>query len=171
MRTVRSSSRPGGSSTSPPRDQAPPLWTEWQTSAKILPCPKFRLRAVNITRTKRCASKCRYLFIPTAVFALRYAWRGYAVTGIIVKLMMIPFCSKMRHSHCVKKSLIWPWKTFGSSYNYQMDANEVANGKQLLIFVEFFFTLLSIIFLQRNLLVVTEFITIQCHTDLKYKGT
>ena len=25
-----------------------PLWTEWQTGAKILPCPKLRLRAVNI---------------------------------------------------------------------------------------------------------------------------
>ena len=24
----------------------PPLWTEWQTGAKILPCPEFRLRAV-----------------------------------------------------------------------------------------------------------------------------
>ena len=24
------------------------LWTEWQTGAKILPCPKLRLRAVNI---------------------------------------------------------------------------------------------------------------------------
>ena len=28
--------------------QTPPLWTEWQTGAKILPCPKLRLRAVNI---------------------------------------------------------------------------------------------------------------------------
>ena len=26
----------------------PPLWTEWQTGAKILPCPKLRLRAVKI---------------------------------------------------------------------------------------------------------------------------
>ena len=25
-----------------------PLWTEWQTGAKILPCPKLRLRAVII---------------------------------------------------------------------------------------------------------------------------
>ena len=43
-----------------PRDQAPPrtrppgsrppLWTEWQTGAKILPCPKLRLRAVMWTR-------------------------------------------------------------------------------------------------------------------------
>ena len=24
----------------------PPLWTEWQTGIKILPCPKLRLRAV-----------------------------------------------------------------------------------------------------------------------------
>ena len=28
----------------------PPLWTEWQTGAKILPCPKLRLRAVKKTR-------------------------------------------------------------------------------------------------------------------------
>ena len=26
--------------------QVPPLWTEWQTGVKILPCPKLRLRAV-----------------------------------------------------------------------------------------------------------------------------
>ena len=31
----------------PPWEQAPlPPWTEWQTGAKILPCPKLRLRAV-----------------------------------------------------------------------------------------------------------------------------
>ena len=28
----------------------PPLWTEWQTGAKILPSPKLRLRAVNINK-------------------------------------------------------------------------------------------------------------------------
>ena len=28
--------------------QALPLWTEWQTGAKILPCPKLRLRVVKI---------------------------------------------------------------------------------------------------------------------------
>ena len=27
----------------------PPLWTEWQTGVKILPCPKLRLRAVKTT--------------------------------------------------------------------------------------------------------------------------
>ena len=27
-----------------------PLWTEWQTGAKILPCPKLRLRAVTISQ-------------------------------------------------------------------------------------------------------------------------
>ena len=27
--------------------QTPPLWTEWQTGVKILPCPKLRLRAVT----------------------------------------------------------------------------------------------------------------------------
>ena len=26
----------------------PPLWTEWQTGVKLLPCPKLRLRAVTI---------------------------------------------------------------------------------------------------------------------------
>ena len=26
--------------------RTPPLWTEWQTGVKILPCPKLRLRAV-----------------------------------------------------------------------------------------------------------------------------
>ena len=28
-------------------DGRPPLWTEWQTGVKILPCPKLRLRAVT----------------------------------------------------------------------------------------------------------------------------
>ena len=28
----------------------PPPWTEWQTGAKILPCPKLRLRAVIIVK-------------------------------------------------------------------------------------------------------------------------
>ena len=74
MRTTRSSDRPGGVSTrhppplgpstpldqtpreqtpppldQVPRDQTPPLWTEWQTSVKILPFLKLRLRAVKIT--------------------------------------------------------------------------------------------------------------------------
>ena len=36
-----------------------PLWTEWQTGAKILPCPKIRLRAVKIARfyTKWCFNR------------------------------------------------------------------------------------------------------------------
>ena len=41
---------PGGC-TCPGRGYLPrysPLWTEWQTGAKILPCPKLRLRAVII---------------------------------------------------------------------------------------------------------------------------
>ena len=29
-----------------------PLWTEWQTGAKILPCPKLRLRAVIKCKSK-----------------------------------------------------------------------------------------------------------------------
>ena len=29
----------------------PPLWTEWQTGAKILPCPKLRLR--EVTKNKK----------------------------------------------------------------------------------------------------------------------
>ena len=41
----------------------PPLWTEWQTGAKILPCPKLRLRAVKIQRKiyhwKRVLVICR----------------------------------------------------------------------------------------------------------------
>ena len=32
----------------PPATTHPPPWTEWQTGVKILPCPKLRLRAVNI---------------------------------------------------------------------------------------------------------------------------
>ena len=76
MCTTRSSSRPQGFSTRhspqsrppgsrhPPQEQAaphplgagtfseqahtPPLWTEWQTGAKILPCPKLRLRVVKM---------------------------------------------------------------------------------------------------------------------------
>ena len=32
----------------PPGTRHTPLWTEWQTGVKILPCPKVRLRAVNI---------------------------------------------------------------------------------------------------------------------------
>ena len=31
-----------------------PPWTEWQTGAKILPCPKLRLRAVKTEETKKC---------------------------------------------------------------------------------------------------------------------
>ena len=68
MHTAHSSSRPGGGGGSlyqappgtdpsrpgtPPPEQTPrtrapppPPWTEWQTGAKILPCPKLRMRAV-----------------------------------------------------------------------------------------------------------------------------
>ena len=38
---------PGGGSWSA---TPPPLWTEWQTGVKILPCPKLRLRAVKTTQ-------------------------------------------------------------------------------------------------------------------------
>ena len=56
MRTARSSSRPGGclvwggGCTCSRGGVWPdtPLWTEWQLGAKILPCPKLRLRAVKI---------------------------------------------------------------------------------------------------------------------------
>ena len=40
--------RPPVGKPSPSR-QTPPPWTEWQTRVKKLPCPKLRLRAVNIT--------------------------------------------------------------------------------------------------------------------------
>ena len=33
----------------PPRTRCYPLWTEWQTGVNILPCPKLRFWAVNIT--------------------------------------------------------------------------------------------------------------------------
>ena len=76
MRTARSSSRPGGLHQAPhgtrhlpgtrhppgpgtPQDQAPLLWTEWQTGVNILPCPKLCLRAVNISKL------CHIVFAPT----------------------------------------------------------------------------------------------------------
>ena len=40
-------SRPGGVYPSRQWGRAP-LWTEWQTGAKILPCPKLHLRPVKI---------------------------------------------------------------------------------------------------------------------------
>ena len=43
---TRHPSPPPGPDTPHPRDQTPLLWTEWQTGAKILPCPKLRLRVV-----------------------------------------------------------------------------------------------------------------------------
>ena len=75
MRTAQSSSRPGGSPSGTPREQTPwsrPPWrpaarqaripppmhagiarpprgqNSWHTLVKILPCPKLRLRVVNI---------------------------------------------------------------------------------------------------------------------------
>ena len=50
-----------------------PLWTEWQTGAKILPCPKLRLRAVmnaaslvgdNNRRWEHSLIGCFWLFTP-----------------------------------------------------------------------------------------------------------
>ena len=41
----------------PPQEQPrmpPPLWTEWQTGVKILPCPKLRLRAVKTWNLNCC---------------------------------------------------------------------------------------------------------------------
>ena len=39
----------------PPQEQprTHPLWTEWQTGVKILPCPKLRLRAVIKLKLRR----------------------------------------------------------------------------------------------------------------------
>ena len=37
---------PPATTHTPLQPWTPPLWTEWQTGAKILPCPKLRLRAV-----------------------------------------------------------------------------------------------------------------------------
>ena len=37
---------PPRATTCAPRQPHTPLWTEWQTGVKILPCPKLRLRAV-----------------------------------------------------------------------------------------------------------------------------
>ena len=37
-----------------------PLWTEWQTGVKILPCPKLRLQAVNITQILQQFFSARY---------------------------------------------------------------------------------------------------------------
>ena len=34
-------------------DTTPPLWTEWQTGAKILPCPKLCLQAVTRMHSSR----------------------------------------------------------------------------------------------------------------------
>ena len=40
-----------------PRYSPSPLWTEWQTGAKILPCSKLRWRAITISR-KLCSRAC-----------------------------------------------------------------------------------------------------------------
>ena len=40
--------------------QTPP-WTEWQTGVKALPCPKLRLRAVNIGKLILIARRSRQL--------------------------------------------------------------------------------------------------------------
>ena len=48
-----------------------PLWTEWQTGAKILPCPKLRLRAVNIPGSKeQCHFKAGCIFISELMMVL-----------------------------------------------------------------------------------------------------
>ena len=39
-----------------------PLWTEWHTGIKTLPCPKLRLRAVKLCR---CITTCRKCFAVT----------------------------------------------------------------------------------------------------------
>ena len=52
---------PPRATTHTPREQPrmPPLWTEWQTGVKILPCPKFRLRAVKIKTNQTAFRKPR----------------------------------------------------------------------------------------------------------------
>ena len=40
----------------------PPLWTEWHTLVKILPCPKLRLRAVKIKNEPRIELRFLVLF-------------------------------------------------------------------------------------------------------------
>ena len=45
-----------------PPSRHPPLWTEWQTGAKIWPCRKLRLRAVNISSGSMWHAHFIYLF-------------------------------------------------------------------------------------------------------------
>ena len=53
-----------------------PLWTEWQTGVKILPCPKLRLRAVKISKNKWKSSK-KNRQISKKFFAFAFAWSEY----------------------------------------------------------------------------------------------
>ena len=49
----------GGSPCQRPPGQRPPLWTEWHTGVKTLPCPKLRLRAVTKVGTVSGLDACR----------------------------------------------------------------------------------------------------------------
>ena len=61
----------------------PPLWTEWQTGAKILPCPKLRLRAV-ITYFERTVFQIGHTHFESIVAEWKGGEVGYGFDRILV---------------------------------------------------------------------------------------
>ena len=84
----------------------PPLWTEWHTSVKILPCPKLRLRAVmtlKLLRTIGC--------MQITIMFKRWDWsvRNYIKAYLSLFIVNVKAkCHGLLISHSVLRAGILP---------------------------------------------------------------
>ena len=93
----------------------PPLWTEWQTGAKILPCPKLRLRAV---KTSVHSHSCFKVFLKLFQFSgsstcgnfgfnISCSWSWRLDIGLATRKVLIIKDNRQRSLICFHNSLSW----------------------------------------------------------------
>ena len=92
-----------------------PLWTEWQTGAKILPCPKLRLRAV---KTSVHSHSCFKVFLKLFQFSgsstcgnfgfnISCSWSWRLDIGLATRKVLIIKDNRQRSLICFHNSLSW----------------------------------------------------------------
>ena len=85
---------PSNHACPPATTQAPPpLWTEWQTGVKILPCPKLRLRAIKIVSLPFRPSCCRIICCCRKIYTATRRWRTVTAKGFTLTIICTLYTS------------------------------------------------------------------------------
>ena len=117
----RSAYRGVGQAPLPP----PPLWTEWHTGVKTLPCPKLRLRAVTKRTHARIHCESPMIYLPetlddTVFFILHQQKLYYRFSCHGIHQGFVPILSHTNSHICIEMPNVKSWSLFHTSMNIEL---------------------------------------------------